>query len=698
MLLATSWAVPAGAGEPSPPESADPEALAEGDVYSEKIVVTGQLQERSLDETFDSVAVASGLALERSTTRDLYDLASTIPNFSQSFGDKGFSIRGIDQRGFGAGTGLLVSVKVDGATLPTNESSFFGPYSAWDLDQVEVFRGPQSTQQGRNSLAGAVVIRSADPSYEPEFRGRLSYGNLETWGASAMVNVPLAADKAAFRLSVDQNRSDGWVENPTLGVDDYDARESLTVRGKLRFDPSDRFRGTLAYTYADSTGGEDAILPFLFPEDRFNFSNDPAEEGSEHNLLSLELAWDLNDRWSLESLTSTYDQDYLRLEDTDQSAIPGNVLNINRSDESVSQQLRLVYDTGARIRGVLGAYYADIDEQSLSAATLPGPLFGLPDFVTINGFLDEANATENVAVFGEFDVAFESGWGLTAGLRYDDEERTTETEQSSTFDPPILPPQPGPREVLESSYDALLPKLAVSYGWSDSVSTSFSVQRGYRAGGRSLSFLSRQLSDFDPEFTTNYELSVRAQSSDRRVRFSGNAFYIDWEDQQVSIRTLLDTEFDRITVNAGSSEVSGLEARVDFSPAENLTFFVSGGWVDTEFSDFIDADVDLSGNQFPFAPEWSGTLGVHWQFAERWVLDATVNGQSGFFSDAQNRAEFEVDDRTLVHTKLGYIWPTAAVHVWARNVFDEDYLLLALPGETRAGEPQRFGLEVSFGL
>ena len=341
---------------------------------------------------------------------------------------------------------------------------------------------------------------------------------------------------------------------------------------------------------------------------------------------------------------------------------------------------------------------ADIQDDRFSAATLPGGLFGFPDFVTINGFLDEEQDTENFALFGEVDLQLSERWKLTAGARYDDEERTTSTQQSSTFDPPILPPQPGPLEVLEASYDAFLPKVALTYDWSEDLSTTVSFQRGYRAGGRSLSFLSRRLSDFDPEFTSNYEVALRAQTPNRRVQFSANAFYIDWEDQQVSIRTELDTEFDRITVNAGSSTVSGLEGRVEFLAASNLRLFLATGWVDTEFDQFIDADVDFSGNEFPYAPEWSWTVGANWQFAERWSLDASANQQSSFFSDAANRSEFEVDGRMLVHAKIGYDWGSSTIAVWARNLFDEDYLLLALPGETRAGEPQRFGVEWTFGI
>ena len=241
---------------PAPAET--PVSIALEIAFSEDLTVIGQQQERSIQDTEASVVVATTEQLEATGVRNLYQLVDLTPNVASTFGEKGFAIRGIDQRGLGGGgAGLLVSVKVDGATIQNNQATFFGPYNTWDMGQVEIFRGPQSTQQGRNSLAGAIVMEGADPVYEPLVRGRVSAGTPATSQTSATVNMPLVENKAAFRVSVDNRRSNGWVTNPTRDENDYDFREAMNVRTKLRFDPTAKFRGMVTFSYTDSRGGED---------------------------------------------------------------------------------------------------------------------------------------------------------------------------------------------------------------------------------------------------------------------------------------------------------------------------------------------------------------------------------------------------------------------------------------------------------
>ncbi|MEM7585995.1 MAG: TonB-dependent receptor [Acidobacteriota bacterium] len=674
----------------------DPSGEAESS-FEDEITVTGQQQERGLQDTPESVAVTTGETLEERSTVDLYELVALTPNVNASFGFKGFSVRGIDQRGFGGGGGQLVSVRVDGATLQNNQSTFFGPYSAWDLEQVEIFRGPQSTQQGRNALAGAIVIRSADPTYERDFKGRLSFGSLGSSQVSAAANLPLVDNKLALRVSVDNREFDGWVENPTRGEDDYDFREALTARAKLRFDPTDRFSGMLTFSYTDSTGGEDVIQTNLFPE-RLNFSDEPAEEGSVHEITTLELSYLLNDQWSVQSTTNLYEHEYIRTEDGDMTALTGNQLTVDQEDEGFSQQLRFLYGGDNGRSAVLGLYYADLEDRRSSRARLPGEILGLPPGFTITGILDGLTFTENFAVFGEIDLRLGDRFTLTAGARYDDEDQRNASRQEILIEPPFFNIDGEPPQDLESSYDAFLPKLGLSYEVSDNTTASFTVQEGYRAGGRSQSLISLTVSDFDPERTTNYELALRTYSPERGLRFNANAFYIDWRDQQVTVRTALDSEFDTITVNAGTSRLYGVEAQLDYRVRDDLDFFGSIGWVETEFTDFVDGNEIFTGNEFPFAPNVSVTVGADWRPADRWRLDGSVNYQDSYFSDQDNNPLFKADDRTLVNLKLSYLLDRFTVSAFARNVFDEDYLIQAFPNGARSGEPQVLGLEVSFGL
>ena len=249
------------------------------------IVLRGELQSRALQDSPTSATVETGEALEKRGDTDLYDVIERTPNVVSSFGEKGFAIRGIDQRGVGGGQGLLISTQIDGAALPSNQATFFGPYSTWDLEQVEVLRGPQSTQQGRNALAGAVVIRSKDPTYEQEFKLHGEVGSRDHQRLALMANTPLIDGKLALRFSAEQVQNDGYIINPTLGTNDYDAREMTTYRAKLLWNATEDVEVVFSYSHVDSFGGEDFVEEPPFPSRRVNFSNVRAREGSEHDIL-----------------------------------------------------------------------------------------------------------------------------------------------------------------------------------------------------------------------------------------------------------------------------------------------------------------------------------------------------------------------------------------------------------------------------
>ena len=673
--------------------------------FAEDVTVLGQQQERSIQDTEASVVVATTEQLEATGVRNLYQLVDLTPNVASAYGEKGFAIRGIDQRGLGGGgAGLLVSVKVDGATVQNNQATFFGPYNTWDMGQVEIFRGPQSTQQGRNSLAGAIVMEGADPVYEPVVRGRVSAGTLATSQTSATVNMPLVENKAAFRVSVDNRRSDGWVTNPTRDENDYDFREAMNVRTKLRFDPTAKFRGMVTFSYTDSRGGEDSVQLGTFPAERLNLSNAPAEEGSIHQISTVDLTYDINGALSVESITSAYDHDYMREEDSDQAAIHTGHFRGTGDGRWYSQEVRLRYG-GARSSGVVGLYYADLRDGSGFTGETVGEVLGLPPGTTLTARFDTNEETENAALFGEFDFELSDRWTATLGARYDDENRTTQNIQDISITPPnpLFPLAPRREESLDAEYNAFLPKAAITRQWSPQVSTSFTYQKGYRSGGRSVAFVSQQISDFDPEFTDNYEFALRARSADGRLLFNANLFYIDWHDQQVNVYTDLGNPWDQYTVNAGESTVYGFETQSDFWLTEGVNLYGSLGLNETRFDEFIDNELDLSGNEFPYAPNWSTALGVAFTVDEAWVGDVHVASQDSFFSERENDPRLKVGGRHLLNMRVGYERDRWGLFFLGRNLLNEAFLHQAWENPMgmlmgRSGEPRTFAVELTVGM
>ena len=673
--------------------------------YAESVTVTGQQLERPLREETASVAVIRGARLDAGTDTDLYRLVARTPNVNSSSDVRGFSIRGIDQRGFGADGGLLVSVRLDGATVQGYQGTYFGPFSTWDLDRVEIFRGPQSTQQGRNSLAGAIVMRSADPVYRTEVRGRTRFGSYGQNHASAMVNVPLVGNRAALRLVVDRRRGDGFVGNPTRGEDAYDFRNALNLRAKLRFDPTARFRGLLTLASTDSRGGDGVISADRFPEERTNLSDHPAEDGSRHRTATLELAYRLSGALSLESTSSLYQHDYQRAEDLDRTPMPAGVLDYTTDDLWATQELLLRTTGPGRLRGVFGLYLADLEDSLRADAAGPGELAGLPPGFVLTSFFTTREETRNTALFGEFDLGPADDWTLTLGARYDTESRETRNTQGVTVEPPLpgFPSGASPGEPIPSEYRAFLPKASLTRDWNDELSTSLGWQRGYRAGGRSVAVLSQQVSDFDPEFTDNYEFALRAAAPDRRWFFGANLFYTDWSDQQVRVMTALGLPVDTLTVNAGKSTVAGLEAQGGYWLGRRVEVYGSVGRLRTRFEEFRDGEQDFTGNRFPHAPPWSWLAGVSLRATESWSGNLEVAAQADAFADPDNDPRFRVGGRALVNTRFGYRRGSWGVFAFGRNLLDEAYLLDAwesdIPGFGalgRGGEPRTIGIELDF--
>ncbi|MQQ09619.1 TonB-dependent receptor [Epibacterium sp. SM1979] len=664
------------------------------------IIVKGELVERSLQDTPTSVAVETGETLEKRGDQDIYDVIERVPNVTSSFGEQGFSIRGIDQRGVGGGNGLLVSTQVDGVALPSNQATFFGPYSNWDLEQVEVLRGPQSTQQGRNALAGAVVIRSKDPTFDREFKLRTDVGTANYRRFALAANTPLVDDRLAFRFSAEHFQHDGFVENPTRGEDDYDAHDSTTYRGKLLWTPNDRLRAVLTYSQTESSGGEDYIDTSFFPDRRVILSDEDGEEGSKHRNLGLRLNYELNDTWTLESETNFYRHDYRRFEDADNSAAALGSISATGESKVFEQDLRLAFDTGV-VTGVAGLFYSDISNRRPAQFTADAGnvLFGVPNglFVTRETF--DPEDVQNIAIFGEAEIAADgllSGLSFTLGARLDHEDyaftnTTTYTPDVSAF---------GLSNTSfsgETSYTAFLPKAGVTYDFTEDQSISFTVQRGYRAGGAQVNAFTGGLNEFDPEFTTNYELAYRGSFLDGRLRTSGNLFYTRWKDQQVTVFGANggSTDFDFDVVNAGESELFGIELTAEGEVTDRFTMYGSVGHTHTEFLDFQNGSNDFSGNEFPLAPSTTAAIGGEYSWDNGVSLGVDVSYTDGSFARPTNTDKS--DDRWLVNTQLTYEsaagWETG---LYVRNLFDKDYLTFndVTNGGGRAGNPREVGFYV----
>ncbi|MEO0893026.1 MAG: TonB-dependent receptor [Pseudomonadota bacterium] len=657
-------------------------------------IILGELLDRTVQDSATSVSISSGEELEARGDVDLYNKVERTPNVATTFGNKGFVIRGFPQNGLGSNgqsNGTLISVQVDGVALNSWQSTFFGPYSTWDLGQVEILRGPQSTQQGRNALAGAVILKTKDPTFVPEYRFRIEGGSRNTQRYALALNQPFS-DTVALRFAAEHQTTDGWVTSQPRADDRYDAREYTNYRAKLRWQPNERFDAVLEYSWTESFGGEDYVENVFFPAARISLDDVDAVEGSRHRILGFTTRYDLTDWLTLETETSAYTQEYIRVEGDQPPVDTGDALiQIFGGSDTFEQDVQLKFDTD-QAKGVVGVFYTETnDDRPFNVVNniFPG----------IFDFRNEQFSTEvtNAAIYGEVDWALDfmaPGLTLTAGARYDWEEfRFVQSVDAGPILNGLGFADVAPRTGTET-FDAFLPKLGLTYDFNDRQSASFTVQRAYRAGGVSANPVTNTLSNYDPEFATNYELAYRGSFREDLLNITANAFYTRWEDQQIAVQgpptgTIGDV-FNIDITNAAKSEVWGFELAAQAQPTANLELFGSVGYTNTRFLTFA----GFVGNQFPFSPEWTAAVGGKYTWTNGLALGVDMSYQDASFQDNANT--YKDDSRFLVNAHATYpVTNTVTAGVFVRNLFDEDYATARfISGPTaiaRTGEPRTFG-------
>ena len=670
-------------------------ALAENATELNEVVVRSEKFVRDLQETQTSIHVVGAEEAEALSIRDWRDASQLVGNFVPS-GTGGFIIRGINSTGVGfGGTGTTAQLYVDGVAQNTTTTRT-GAQGMWDVEAVEVLRGPQSTTAGRNALAGAVSLRSADPVFRWETAGRLTGGGQDTREAALMVNVPLVANQLAFRASGEYQFQDTDFRYTRLDAFDFDDFSETTndeyadVRARLLFTPNaiPGLSSRLAYTYAfdrpnvnlDATAPavagcspaaindptapdcDEEALESAFAERESNQTVAPREWNTVHN-TSLETRYEVTDWGTLTSISGLLVSG--RLFDTltyqDPTAVTPVSNKQSRDDVDFTQELRLNVETErtrAVVGGYLGRFTRDTDRTDrgdifpIVRPLLEQQLGPLPPFeILYEAEVPFESWTTNLAAFGEinYDV-LPDRLTLTAGMRYDNESVDIEESTDAQISAPNSPfPAPQTEAILNTiraqidetegrpsvSFDALLPKVGATVRLTPDVSLGATVQRGYRAGGvQTLS--TGEANAFDPEYTWNYELAFRSQWLDRRLTANANVFYTDWRDQQVLDR-IEGTNLNR-TVNAGESTLYGAEVELRAVPVQHLTVFGSLGLVDTEFDSFTllpgtSGERDLSGFAFPNAPSQTVSLGATYAPPMGVFGAASVSHTGSYYSD-----------------------------------------------------------------
>ncbi|MBU0557311.1 MAG: TonB-dependent receptor [Alphaproteobacteria bacterium] len=694
-----------------------------------EIIVTGEKAARSLQETTASVGVVTAERIGDENVLTIQEIYQRTANVSETYGASGFSIRGIDQRGVsGGGDAATATVFVDGAPVQQDILSN-GPTDMWDVAQVEIFRGPQSTIQGLNALAGAVHIRTQDPTFDWGVKGRALVSSFDTTQFAIAGGGPLVPNELAFRLSAEKRDSDGYIYNPTRKAPENPV-DSISVRGKLLWTPSalPDFEARLNYHHFETQGGYLFVYVDRSNGDYFDTRTNPSDYPNssdvDNDQVTLDLRYDLGGGLSLSTLGTWTDTDFIRKYDGDSSAASIAYSDIAGGAETFTQELRLNYESD-RLSGLVGLFYYNRDQyrQSHQVTLVPTPASTIINALTpslgaataqqvaaiytaalpnipVDYTSDFPTQVETMAVFADARYRLTDQLSLVGGFRFDHERNKIGGEAIATFVGTLpdatLYPAPldgaimalngfvlglvddanGSAPVGTRKFDAFLPKGGIEMAWTPDLSTAFVVQRGYRSGGSSFNTARSQLFAYDPEFTWNYELSLRSSWLDGRLTLNANAFYIDWTEQQTTANFGNGT-YDTHTVNAGKSHIYGFEVEVAHRVSSVFDWYASVGHTRTKFDEFV-TDVgsitDLSGLEFPYAPKWTLSGGANVRFGGGFNANVNASHRSPVMTDVSiPQVDGRVGARTLVNARIGYEANHWSLSLFANNLFDEKY-------------------------
>lgn len=683
-----------------------------------EIVVAPEWREVDLQRAPSTVNVLSGQQLDAADIQNAQDLQYGIPGlvFKSSSGVGDPYLRGIGGTVSAAG-GSGVSTFVDGVYLTRTSQSL---QELYDIDRVEVIKGPRGVHLGRNVVGGAISIATLDPEPYGSAYADMLYGTDNRRQLRGALNLPVPDTRLSFRLTGTFNQRDGYSRNVFLG-EDLDDQDYYAWRAKLRYQTS----GSLDAVFSAAQSRQDdtrdlgkqpdpdaglnggILLGGTVPGNpREVTPNTEQNQNIENKIHSVKLTWRTEgvDVQSLTAYQETVTNLAVDLDGTDVDFASNFPMS---NSHAISQEFRIGSPLEQRLAWVAGVYF--LHEDASQSSDVHFPLTGFRN----KPVSDTTNSS--YAVFGELTYSFTSAWKGSAGLRYSYDESKLDLEQT-LIDPFGVQGPAGTitlRDRQKDQWDAVTPEFGVSFTPSRKTLYYASVSRGYKAGGYNAFAVQPA---FDPEYLWAYETGIKTTLPERRVRINAALFHYDYKDIQLltlppgaPVGTL------PIVTNAARASVQGLDLQAWYQPVWNLELRMGATLLDAHYDKFdsIDpnnpaTDPDRSGAPLPQAPDLSLLLGGEY----RWVLprygdikvSADYRYQSAVYFNPYKDQAVRQGGYSLVNASLGFhsLEDNWYAELYVNNLADKLYaqnIIRVDPvvGTARYwGEPRTIGLRIGY--
>ena len=657
----------------------------------EEIVVNADYRLSDLNDIASSVVVLNESLIQNRNAQHLEDVLLNAPNVNFSSGSsraRFYQIRGIGERGqFSEPLNSSVGVIIDGIDF----SGIGNAAMLYDIEQVEIFLGPQGTRYGSNALAGLINLQSKAPTHDLHYGLKLESADHNSNGLGGYISGPLS-ERFNYRISTQKIKSDGFSTNRFLD-DETNTRDEHLIRAKVNGKLLDDVNLDFTASQISLDNGYDA---FSLDNKRDTLSDQPGSDEQDSKLFSANITVSRFKNFTFNALLGfgdsrteySYDEDWVYdgfhpwgYSSTDQ---------YNRDRRTGSTEFRFTSSEEGKILfdttdWVLGVYSLQQEVNLERIYTF------LSDDFTSN------YDTRRLAVYGETDTQLFSDWNLTLGIRGERFSADYLDSSGVGFSP---------------SENLVGGKITLTYDALDNALFYTTMSRGYKTGGFNTDgTLDIDLRDFDSEGLLNYELGFKGMLLDNRLQTQLSLFFMDRDDVQISsslIRTRSDgsSEFIDYIGNAATGSNYGLEFTASFQASDRTILYGSLGLLKTKYDDFINSAGDnLAGREQAHAPSYQYSLGVNIQLGNNFDLGLNVLGKDSFyFSDSHG---IQSDAYNLINANLSYSWENWKLMLWGRNLSGEDYSVRGFyfgndprdnylaKGYTQLGEPARVGLTLN---
>lgn len=680
-------------------------AVTDASAVLEEVVVTATRRPTEWQQVPASLSIVPAGAVRDLRMVTIDDVAGQVPDLAISAVGNTTPwvfLRGVGSNDINANAAGAVGIYQDDVYMNSTAAQLQQMY---DLERVEVLKGPQGALYGRNTTGGVINLISMKPQPVDSFLGRLSYGWNNQLDAEVAGNVAIGEHWLA-RVAAVRHSRDPLFDN-TNGTGDGTDTDNWAARGMLRYRQQEHdWILTLYGSQVDAKAAEyDKSLIAAHPvradvgEPRSEPLSWPGYE--KVDIRGATLAGTMRFPTSeLTSITSVMNSRRDSRLDLDSSA-PDWIDQTRRNDATqYSQEFRLASHREGGLQWLVGAWYfrENLDAQVLLKAN---QALGVPSLTFVS---DTQYSQQDTAWAAFVDLTWKlDRLSLLAGGRFTDEKKHFRTSQQGYFNAPLATSD------QQDSWSRPAGSLGLSYALDPRLTVYGRYSHGFRAGGFNAG---GGVDDpaFGPEYVDMFEAGMKATLADRRLRLDLTLFAGDYRDMQVyALVATPDGPTTQYLTNAAKAGIRGVEAGASWRATGRLQIDVTGAWLDARFDRYVDGtNVDRSGNRLAGAPETtlSGVIRYEIPLRSGARITATVDGsyRDGFYFDSANTARYAADARSLLGARIGYTAPGGrySLALWGRNLTDETFFTRATTflvlDSIAVGEPRTYGVEIGVRL